>query len=112
MSDDHFNRLRPEQTEALALLAEECGEVVQIVGKILRHGLNSYHPDAGHPDANLSNREMLACEVSDLRAAVEIAERVGILFEHELRTRKDEKLARVGRYLHHCNYAMPTETKP
>lgn len=33
-----FNGLSPAEVERLALLAEECGEVIQTVGKILRHG--------------------------------------------------------------------------
>ena len=36
--DDHFNNLTPGEAERLAILAEECGEVIQIIGKILRHG--------------------------------------------------------------------------
>ncbi len=42
---DHFNRLTPAEAERLAMLAEEAAEVIQIVGKILRHGYASYHPD-------------------------------------------------------------------
>ena len=33
-----FNGLTPAEAERLALLMEECGEVVQIIGKVLRHG--------------------------------------------------------------------------
>ena len=35
---NNFNQLTPAETERLAILAEECGEVIQAVGKILRHG--------------------------------------------------------------------------
>lgn len=38
MSTRHFNNLTPGEAERLAMLAEECGEVIQAVGKILRHG--------------------------------------------------------------------------
>ena len=38
---DHFNGLTPVQAELLALLSDECGELVQIIGKIMRHGLDS-----------------------------------------------------------------------
>jgi hypothetical protein len=37
-----FNQLTDAEAERLALLAEECGEVVQVIGKILRHGYESY----------------------------------------------------------------------
>lgn len=64
MTSQHFNNLTPKQAELLAMLAEECGEVVQIVGKILRHGLTSFHPD-NPPE---SNRELLAKELDDVIA--------------------------------------------
>ena len=60
---EHFNRLTPAEAERLAILAEECGEVIQIVGKILRHGYGSRHPDGG-PD----NCALLEREVTDLMA--------------------------------------------
>ncbi|HRO59859.1 MAG TPA: hypothetical protein PKZ27_02905 [Rhodocyclaceae bacterium] len=65
---DHFNRLTPAEAERLAMLAEECGEVVQIVGKILRHGYGSCHPDNPH----LPNRRMLEKEAGDLYAVLEL----------------------------------------
>lgn len=58
------NGLSPAQAERLAMLAEECGEVIQIIGKILRHGYASYHPDRRHT----SNRELLAYELADVFA--------------------------------------------
>ena len=59
---DHFNKLTPSQAERLAMLAEECGEVVQIVGKILRHGYDSHHPD----DPATSNTRLLEKEIEDI----------------------------------------------
>ena len=61
---DHFNDLTPAEAERLAMLAEECGEVIRIVGKILRHGYASFHP----ADPNVSNRELLGRELTDLYA--------------------------------------------
>lgn len=40
----HYNELTPEEHERLSLLMEECGEVVQIIGKIFRHGYERYPP--------------------------------------------------------------------
>ena len=67
---DHFNRLSPAEAERLAMLAEECGEVVQVVGKILRHGYDSYHPDQQGmpPEARYTNRQALGHELTDLLA--------------------------------------------
>lgn len=59
------NALSPAETERLAMLLEEAGEVIQIGGKILRHGYASKHPDSlNGPD----NRQMLENELADLYA--------------------------------------------
>lgn len=63
------NELNPAQVERLAILAEECGEVVQIVGKILRHGLNSYNPTVA-PEKQKPNRALLEKELGDLLWAI------------------------------------------
>lgn len=63
---DHFNQLTPAETERLAMLAEECSEVIQMVGKILRHGYGSHHPN----DPGINNRRMLHSEITDLFAVV------------------------------------------
>jgi NTP pyrophosphatase (non-canonical NTP hydrolase) len=60
----HFNNLTPAQAERLAMLAEECGEVIQVVGKILRHGYDSYHP----ANPSVTNRMLLGQELTDLYA--------------------------------------------
>lgn len=62
----HFNQLTPAQAERLAMLAEECGEVIQIVGKILRHGYDSHHP----VNPRVSNRDLLAKELRDVNAVL------------------------------------------
>ncbi len=54
----------------LGLLAEECGEVVQEVGKILRFGIDNHHPD--EPD--VSNAERLLREINDLKLAIHMVE--------------------------------------
>lgn len=64
----HFNQLTPAEAERLAMLAEECGELVQVVGKILRHGYESYHPE----NPTETNRDLLANEVCDLLAVIQM----------------------------------------
>ncbi len=60
MAEQHFNGLHPAEAERLALLIEECGEVVQAASKVLRHGYKSYDPTVrGGPD----NQEALAKEI-------------------------------------------------
>ena len=67
---DHFNGLTPAEAERLAMLAEECAEVIQITGKILRHGYGSTHPD--RPDT--TNRALLGQKVTDLLAVLSLME--------------------------------------
>lgn len=91
-----FNKLTARQTEALALLSEECAETIQIIGKILRHGIESCHPDTTE-----CNRDLLMSELGDVRAAEEIAIRVLELDEEQIESARDSKLERVRQYLHH-----------
>lgn len=94
---DHFNELTPAEAERLALLMEECGEVVQVIGKILRHGYESYHPaDPNGP----TNRELLENELGDLWFAMDFVAD-NDLRPSEIARAHNEKRGKVGRYLHH-----------
>lgn len=89
---EHFNGLRPDEAERLAMLAEEAGEIVQAVGKILRHGYESYHPE----NTNLTNRDLLAMEITDLLAVVEMMDsdfNVGSGRDLDLAIRQKRKFA-------------------
>ena len=70
----HFNGLTPAEAERLAMLAEECGEVIQIIGKILRHGYDSYHP----ADPSTTNKQLLGRELTDLYAVASSLCRDGV----------------------------------
>ena len=59
-----FNKLTPAQAERLAMLAEECAEVILIIGKILRHGYDSHHPET----PTITNRDILHEELLDVTA--------------------------------------------
>jgi NTP pyrophosphatase (non-canonical NTP hydrolase) len=58
------NQLTAAQAERLAILAEECGEVIQIVGKILRHG---YCPRSSDGMRCTINRTYLEKELGDVK---------------------------------------------
>lgn len=101
MTKAHFNGLTPAQAERLAILAEEAGEVIQMVGKVLRHGYHSHHPDT----PSISNRALLAEEVGDLRAVIDDMSAVhndfdAALVEHRRRS-KLRRLDAGSLYLHH-----------
>lgn len=60
-----FNELTDAEAERLAILAEECAEVIKCVGKILRHGYESYDPTG---QVKGTNREQLEREIGDVHA--------------------------------------------
>lgn len=97
---DHFNGLTPAEAERLAMLAEEAAKVVQVVGKILRHGYASYHPD----NPSLTNRVLLMNELADFNAVQLLMEGSGDVFRtgDEIENAMTRKLT----YTHHqgdCN---------
>lgn len=57
------------QSERVALLVEEMGESLQALGKIQRHGFNSYNPTLP-TDQQTSNRQHLEKELGDVIAAI------------------------------------------
>ena len=60
--------LTEAEAERLAMLAEECAEVIQAVSKILRFGWR---------DGNYDNRAGLETELTDVRAMMVICTRAG-----------------------------------
>ena len=94
---EHFNKLTPAEAERLALLLEELGEAQQVIGKILRHGYDSYHPQG-----NDTNRELLENEIGDVMAAVQMMTDAGDMDRVMIESEKTDKLERVGEWLHHA----------
>lgn len=100
------NQLTPAQAERLAILAEECAEVTQMVGKILRHGYDSYNPTVDEMKQK-PNRALLQKELGDLLwIIVKMDEAVDINFPIprtsatlEMWIRRKEQSA--APYLHH-----------
>jgi NTP pyrophosphatase (non-canonical NTP hydrolase) len=95
-----FNELTPAQAERLALLAEECGEVVQAIGKVLRHGYESCHPDA--VSADFDNRYELSKEIGDLIAAVDFLSEAKDIHANVINDQRGKKRTTVAKYLHHA----------
>lgn len=100
--EEHFNKLTPPELEALSILAEECGETVQRVGKILRHGLDSFQPKT-----TVGNVQALEEELGDICAAMELVGLMGIVDIGRIRDRMRWKLERYGsgKYVHHIKLA-------
>ena len=62
-------KLSNAEQERLACLLEECGEIQQAIGKILRHGYESADPTKRKPR---TNRENLEREIGDFQAILEL----------------------------------------
>jgi NTP pyrophosphatase (non-canonical NTP hydrolase) len=91
-----YNALTPKQMELLFMLAEEAGEVIQVVNKTLRHGLHE-----GHPDGSTTNKQDLGKEIGDLIAVINAAKGEGIVSFDDIRNSASTKMARAAQYLHH-----------
>lgn len=89
------NDLTEAESERLAILAEEAAEVVQMVGKTLRHGYASQHPDGGP-----INRALLRDEIIDFMAVLTM-----MVDENDMisldQLEVDERIKRKLKYTHH-----------
>jgi NTP pyrophosphatase (non-canonical NTP hydrolase) len=96
--------LSKAQIERLAILIEELGEAQQAVGKILRHGYDSYNPLL-EPDADgnpvTCNRDDLEKELGDVRYAIGLLSAAGDIHEAEILRYRDAKHEKARPYLHH-----------
>ena len=97
---DFDNGLIESEVERLAILAEECGEVIQIVGKVLRHGYSSHNPLAPSP---IHNRGLLAKEIGDLRWIISLMLSEGDVTEGAVIQRERLKGESAKPFLHHQN---------
>ena len=94
---NNFNNLSNQETERLALLAEEMGEAIQIIGKILRHGYENCHPI----DNLTTNRELLENELGHVRFAMIYICEVGDLSKDAIHNHADLKRKCVKKYFHY-----------
>lgn len=94
---ENFNKLTPAETERLAILMEECAEVQQIVGKILRHGYDGSHPD----DESTTNRELLEKELGDIEFIARFMMKSNDVSRIGIANRAAYKEVNISKYLHH-----------
>ena len=93
---NNFNKLTDAELERLALIGEECSEVGQIIGKIIRHGFDRYHPNGG-----VSNREHLQKEIGDALGVIDFAIKRGDLDLEDIEYHRRNKMKNTAPYLHH-----------
>lgn len=95
---EHFNCMRPDEQERLACCLEEAAEVIQIAGKILRHGYGSYNP---LDDKRTSNQSLLEKEIGDFLAVLDMMVGAGDLRGDLIDHHRANKPKRMAKYLHH-----------
>ena len=94
----HFNRLTPGEAERLALVAEECAEAIQAIGKILRHGYESRNPNI---PVSITNRAMLTKELGDICAVMDVICRAGDIDAATMHRYREGKHVKLKGYTHH-----------
>lgn len=99
-----FNALSPAEVERLAVLAEECGETIQIVGKILRHGYESYSP---YDSLRTTNRTLLTRELGDVLAMMWAMNDTKDIVKDDINKCATDKQKRIGKYMHHQSLSAP-----
>lgn len=95
---EHFNQLTPAELERLAILQEEMGESIQVIGKILRHGYQSHNPN---DPTRQSNRHMLIEELSHVWFAMELMGIAEDINPAIMRTMRRAKAEKIGKWTHH-----------
>lgn len=96
--------LTPAEIERLAMLAEECGEVVQAVGKILRHGWESQSPYGSK-----TNQVALEREIGNVRAIVGLMLDSRDLRLGDIQHWQRSKRAALAKWTHHQACSMSRE---
>lgn len=110
---DFTNNLTQAELERLAILAEEMGEALQIIGKIVRHGYESYNPTLVQNQmdgvAKLTNRDMLEKELGDVSAAINLMNLGGDIERDAIQAHSISKMRNINKWLHHFQVNVPQE---
>lgn len=93
----HFAALTAVEHEMISCASEEAAEIGMIIGKALRHGIDSCHPEPG----SKPNRFEIAREIGQLIAVMQIMCDVGVVHMNDVEAGRLEKWDKIGKYLHH-----------
>ena len=91
IAERHPDTVPVEHQYEVALINEECAEVCQQVGKTLRFGWQSYHPN----DPLKTNYDLLHDEMGDVQAAIEFGIARGAFDTKKIAASKKSKLAKL-----------------
>jgi NTP pyrophosphatase (non-canonical NTP hydrolase) len=88
--------LSPAEIELLACLSEEMGEAIQAIGKTLRHGYHSCHPET-----RVTNKDALERELGDVSAMIDLLCESGPVNRALVYAFAIAKRKKLNQYLHH-----------
>ena len=89
-----MKKLSSIESEVVNILSEECAEVIQIISKIQRFGLDSCHPN----EPNVTNLDNLHSELGDLLAMVGICINIKLIEEEKLALAVDRKVEKLKKW--------------
>jgi hypothetical protein len=89
------------ELERVAILAEECGEVIQVCGKILRYGWESCSP---FDERCRPNRVLLERELGDVRAIIDLMLQSGDVRRVDVAAWRDQKRTALRRWTHYQGF--------
>ncbi len=96
-----YQGLSPAEVERIAILAEECGEVVQICGKILRHGWESCSP---FDSRCRPNSVLLERELGSVRATMDLMFNAGDVRRIDVQTWREMRSRVLRKWTHHQTF--------
>jgi NTP pyrophosphatase (non-canonical NTP hydrolase) len=93
------NGLIPAESERIAILAEEMGEAIQAISKVLCHGYESYNPVI---DTGMTNRRELEKELGHVICIMKMmSEEYSDVSASGIHLSAKEKREKIKRWLHH-----------
>lgn len=98
MSERFSNELTDAEIERLAILSEELGEAQQCIGKIIRHGYESYNPVV---DNGMTNRRELERECGDIYEAILMLCHARDISDAAVNRCQAKKHISIRKWLHH-----------
>lgn len=85
--------MNKKQTEILDILQEECAEVIQMVSKCRRFGIDQQHLKANQP-----NRDKLTEEIGDVLAMINLCIRYNIIDNNAVLTAQENKFNKLKQW--------------
>lgn len=90
-------RLTNAELERLAVLSEECGEVIQVIGKIIRHEYEAIGPEGEKYD----NRKALEEEIGHINFMVWLMIENSDVKQKRIDYSTQQKSSTIWKYLRH-----------